>query len=338
MCPRVCLMAVLFFCVTHATTPLSFESQDIVPVRINGRVGGRFWKRSEEQPRFVLSAFGKHMTLNLVPDNGFIAPSFSVWRVQRARGSPAVRKPVHLVNQSEDSKGDLPSCFYSGDVDRDPNSVVSVSLCSGIFGSFITEGNEYLIEPKFRGGWGSDSTQQLHVLKRKSFNNSLDAPLVFDYASAGGKAAERSTAKRFTHGDARGRPRRRRFVSAPRFIETLVVADSSMTHFYGDEIKVRRDELTLSCTLDSNTNTEWIGAPDKTKSKVGRMESLVFLPPSPPPLPLWFFLLCAKRSRSRDTFCFSVRLHKTCLGRGRWGKSVSSLFSTGLERGQGTKT
>lgn len=31
--------------------------------------------------------------------------------------------------------------------------------------------------------------------------------------------------------------RSRRFVSAPRFIETLVVADSSMTHFYGDEIK-----------------------------------------------------------------------------------------------------
>lgn len=251
-------MTVLLLCVTHAMIPLPFESQDIIPVRINGRVGGRFWKRSEEQPRFILSAFGKDMTLNLVPDNGFIAPSFSVWRVKTARGSPAARKLVNLVNQSEDSEEDLPSCFYSGNVNRDPDSVVSVSLCSGIFGSFITEGNEYLIEPKFRGAWGPDSTQQPHVLKRKSSSTSLDAPLVFDYAPAEGRTAERSTAIRFTHGngDTRGGQRRRRFVSAPRFIETLVVADSSMTHFYGDEIKVRRDELTFSCTLDSNPNTQ----------------------------------------------------------------------------------
>lgn len=259
MYPVVCLMTVLLLCVTHATLPLSFESQDIVPVRINGRVGGRFWKRSEEQPRFILSAFGKDMTLNLVPDTGFIAPSFSVWRVKTARGSPAARKLRRLVNQTEESEGDLLSCFYSGNVDRDPNSVVSVSLCSGIFGSFITEGNEYLIEPKLRGGRGPDSTQQPHVLKRRTFSASRGAPFTFDYAPAEGRAAERSTAGHvtvLTDGDARGGPRRRRFVSAPRFIETLVVADSSMTHFYGDEIKVRRHELTLSCTLDSTPNTQ----------------------------------------------------------------------------------
>lgn len=248
MCPGVCLVTVLLLCVTHATLPLPFESQDIIPVRIHGRVGGRFWKRSEEQPRFILSAFGRDMTLNLVPDTGFIAPSFSVCRVKAARGSPASRKLRRLVNQTEDSEGDLLSCFYSGNVDRDPNSVVSVSLCSGIFGSFITEGNEYLIEPKLRGGRGPDSTQQLHVLKRRTFDTSCGAPLNFDYAPAEGRAEERSTAGRFMHGDgdARGGPRRRRFVSAPRFIETLVVADSSMTHFYGDEIKVSRDELTFS--------------------------------------------------------------------------------------------
>lgn len=244
MCQSVCLITALLLCVTHAMIPLPFESQDVVPVRINGRVGGRLWKRSEEQPRFIFNAFGKDMTLNLVPDKGFIAPSFSVWRVKTARGSLAAQNRVNRVNQSEDSEGDLRSCFYSGNVDRDPNSVVSVSLCSGIFGSFITEGKEYLIEPKFRGGSGSDSTQRPHVLKRKTFSTSLGAPLVFDFAPA----EDKITAIHFTHGntDALGRQRKRRFVSAPRFIETLVVADSSMTHFYGDEIKVRRDELTLS--------------------------------------------------------------------------------------------
>lgn len=266
MRPGVCLMTVLLLCVTHAALSLPFESQDIVPVRINGRVGGRFWKRSEEQPRFILSAFGKDMTLNLVPDTGFLAPSFSVRRVKAtdvsaARGSPAARKladPRSLADQTEDGEGDLRGCFYSGNVDRDPNSVVSVSLCSGIFGSFITEGNEYLIEPKLRGGLGPDSTQQPHVLKRRTFSASRGAPFTFDYAPAEGRAAERGAGGSFTRGggDARRGPRRRRFVSAPRFIETLVVADSSMTHFYGDEIKVRLHELTLSCTLDSNPNTQ----------------------------------------------------------------------------------
>lgn len=249
MRPGVCLMTVLLLCVTHAALSLPFESQDIVPVRINGRVGGRFWKRSEEQPRFILSAFGKDMTLNLVPDTGFLAPSFSVRRVKAAdvsaaRGSPAARRLADLrslVDQTEDGEGDLRGCFYSGNVDRDPNSVVSVSLCSGIFGSFITEGNEYLIEPKLRGGLGPDSTQQPHVLRRRTFSASRGAPLTFDYAPVEGRAAERDAGGSFTRGggggDARRGPRRRRFVSAPRFIETLVVADSSMTHFYGDEIK-----------------------------------------------------------------------------------------------------
>lgn len=258
MCSGVCLMTVLLLCVPHATLPLSFESQDIVPVRINERVGGRFWKRSEEQPRFILSAFGKDMTLNLVPDTGFIAPSFSAWRVKATRGSPAALKLRRLVNQTEDSEGELLSCFYSGNVDRNPNSVVSVSLCSGILGSFITEGNEYLIEPKRRGGRGPDSTQQPHVIKRRTYSTSRGPPPIFDHAPAEGRAGERSTGRRFTHGDcdARGGLRRRRFVSAPRFIETLVVADSSMTHFYGDEIQVRQDDLTLSCTLDSNPNSQ----------------------------------------------------------------------------------
>lgn len=251
MSAGLCLMTVLLLCVTHETLPLPFESQDIVPVRIDGRVGGRFWKRSVEQPRFIVSAFGKDMTLNLVPDTGFIAPSFSAWRVKAARGTPAAPKLRRLVNETKDSEGELLSCFYSGNVDRNPNSVVSVSLCSGIHGSFITEGKEYMIEPKRRGGSGPGSTQQPHVIKRRTYSKSRGAPFMFDHAPAEARAAERSTAGGFTHGDgdARAGPRRRRFVSAPRFIETLVVADSSMTHFYGDEIKVRQDDLTLSAHL-----------------------------------------------------------------------------------------
>lgn len=241
----------------NAALPTPLESEDVVPVRINGRVSGRFWKRSEEQPRFLLRAFGKDLTLNLIPDTSFIAPSFTIQRIRardvgalrRAPGAQPVADLQNVMNQTEESEGQLRSCFYSGNVDHDQNSVVSVSLCSGIFGSFITEGKEYLIEPKLRGSQGPDSAELLHVIKRRTFTKSLGVPLLFDQAAAESRA-EKHIGESFTRGDsdAQREPRRRRFVSAPRFIETLVVADSTMTHFYGDDIKVRHDELILSCT------------------------------------------------------------------------------------------
>uniref|UniRef100_A0A3Q3JQP1 Peptidase M12B domain-containing protein n=1 Tax=Monopterus albus TaxID=43700 RepID=A0A3Q3JQP1_MONAL len=186
-----------------------FESEDIVPVRINGRISGRFWKRSEEQPRFVLSAFGKDLTLNLIPDTSFIAPSFAIQRIK--------------ARDTEDSEGQLRSCFYSGSVDNDQNSVVAV---------------KYIIEPKSSGGLRPHSTEQLHVIKRRTFTKSPGVLLLSDHAVEG-RLVKKHNGKRFTHSDsdAQREPRRRRFVSAPRFIETLLVADSTMTHFYGDEIK-----------------------------------------------------------------------------------------------------
>lgn len=240
-------------CVFNSALSAAYESEDVVPVRINARIRGRFWKRSQEQPTVLINAFGKDLTLNLIPDTSFIAPSFTIQRIKAKdvgalRSSSGVQPPLDAdlqkrINRTEESEGHLRSCFYSGNVDHDQNSVVAVSLCSGIFGSFITEGNEYLIEPKLRGGLGSDSVEQLHVIKRRTFTKSHGVPLLYDHA------AERTDGESFTHGDsdAQGEPRRRRFVSAPRFIETLAVADSTMTHFYGDEIKVRHDELILSC-------------------------------------------------------------------------------------------
>ncbi|XP_029372857.1 A disintegrin and metalloproteinase with thrombospondin motifs 8 [Echeneis naucrates] len=234
-------LILLSMCVMNAALRAPFESEDVVPVRL--RVGGRFWKRSEEQPRFVLSAFGKELTLTLIPDTSFIAPSFTIQRI-RARDVGALRSASgasgsapeadlrRFMSQTEDGEGHLRSCFYSGNVDGDQNSIVAVSLCSGIFGSFISEGTEYLIEPKLGGSLGPDSAEQLHVIRRRTLTDSPGVP--FPPAHA----AEQHDGESFTHGDdAQREPRRRRFVSAPRFIETLVVADSTMTYFYGDEIK-----------------------------------------------------------------------------------------------------
>lgn len=208
---------VLLLCVMDAALCDPFESEDVLPVCTRTGTGGRLRKRSEERPGFLLRAFGKDMTLDLVPDSSFLAPSFSIQRL-RASGAAGSSSP----NRTEESPEQLRGCFYSGTVDGERDSLVSVSLCSGIHGSFITGGAEYLIEPKARGGPWPDPAGQLHVIKRRAFSGSLRVPIRLDRA---GTAPE---------------PRRRRFVSSPRFIETLVVADPSMTHFYGDEIKVRR--------------------------------------------------------------------------------------------------
>lgn len=224
----------LLLCVMDAALCAPFESEDVLPVRTRRSSSGRLWKRSLDQPSFLLSAFGKDMTLNLVPDTNFLAPSFSIQRV-RASGA---------ANQTEESGEQLRGCFYSGTVDEEQDSLVSVSLCSGIYGSFIAGGRQYLIEPKVRGAPQPDPAGRLHVIKRRTFSGSPRVPILFDQAAGERRAGESVTRG---GGGARRAPRRRRFVSAPRFIETLVVADPSMAHFYGDEIKVRHRELIPSC-------------------------------------------------------------------------------------------
>ncbi|MEQ2276637.1 hypothetical protein XENORESO_000622, partial [Xenotaenia resolanae] len=246
LCQKMCITACfvsLLLCFVNAALASQFESEDVVPVRINGRISGRFWKRSEENPIFTLRAFGRDLTLNLIPDSSFLSPSFTIQRV-RARDVGALRSASGAqaglrsdfrasINRTEESEGHLQSCFFSGNVDQDENSLVAISLCTGIFGSFITEGKEYLIEPRLRGSQGPDSAEQLHVIRRRILAEFRGVPLLFD------GSAETRGAESFTRGgnDARGEARRRRFVSEPRFIETLAVADSTMTHFYGDEIK-----------------------------------------------------------------------------------------------------
>ena len=229
----------LYLCVINVVLSMVYESEDIVPVRINGRGRGRFWKRSEEQPRITLSAFGEDFTLNLTPYSSFIAPSFTIQRVtakhvEILQSAPGAQRQDVL----DDSIHKLRGCFYSGNVDYNQDSVVAVSLCNGIFGSFINEGKEYVIEPK-QFGPGLGAIEQLHVIKRRIHNNTAHSgPL-----SPGHHTEESPTEwdkDLITRGlrDARRKPRHKRFVSSPRFIETLVVADASMTQFYGDEIKV----------------------------------------------------------------------------------------------------
>ncbi|KAG5844009.1 hypothetical protein ANANG_G00156920 [Anguilla anguilla] len=228
------------------------ESEDIIPIKVTSRrISGRPWKRNEELS-FRLTAFGKDFTLHLTPDDRFLAPTIRVQRIKskrlsslldvfdtREKGTPSdIVNSSNDVNRTEDIEADLKTCFYSGTVDFKQDSLVAVSLCHGIQGSFLTDGDEYLIEPK-RSGTGKlkQTTKQLHVIKRRVSIDTRRAESTFDQLKDDSHRKSEGSTLSFGEMGGQTRNRKKRFVSAARYVETLVVADSSMTRFYGDEIK-----------------------------------------------------------------------------------------------------
>lgn len=212
------------------------EEQETVPVNLTYRKG--VFGMSGERQRFKINVFGRLFLLDLTPDSKFVAPALNVQRVKAKN----VAAPLHGsgragalrdVTEYADSAADLRGCFYTGTVNSEEDSVVAVSLCHGIQGTFITQGDEYFIQPKATGA--TTRTPQVHVVKRRAFSDGQTASkMVFDQVKVVAEDNLNSTE------DEDGKLRRaKRFVSTARYIETLVVADASMARFYGDEIKVR---------------------------------------------------------------------------------------------------
>ncbi|XP_032658306.1 A disintegrin and metalloproteinase with thrombospondin motifs 8 [Chelonoidis abingdonii] len=171
------------------------DFQEVVPVRIPDPRGG-------EQVSFCLSAFSRDFVLQLAPDASFLAPGLKIQRL----GRPGPR--------AEEDDAGLRKCFYSGTVNSQPGSLAAVSLCRGIRGSFLVDGDEYLVQPATLGG--GDPLLQPHRLQRRR------APEPPEPGSEPPVGTSR---------------RARRFVSEARFVETLLVADASMVQFYGEELK-----------------------------------------------------------------------------------------------------
>uniref|UniRef100_A0A8D0HKS9 A disintegrin and metalloproteinase with thrombospondin motifs 1 n=1 Tax=Sphenodon punctatus TaxID=8508 RepID=A0A8D0HKS9_SPHPU len=102
---------------------------------------------------------------------------------------------------------ELARCFYSGTVNRDPGSAAALSLCAGIQGAFYLQGEEYLIQP---ANASQQQHQQLHLLRRRLHKSPRQE---------------------------NGSTRKKRFVSSPRYVETMLVADQSMAEFHGSGLK-----------------------------------------------------------------------------------------------------
>ncbi|XP_062872668.1 A disintegrin and metalloproteinase with thrombospondin motifs 8 [Trichomycterus rosablanca] len=238
-------IVVLAFCFFTVSVSEWFEAEEIVPICLTGRSGGRVSKRSEDPPSFRLTAFGRNFTLNLNPDTRFLSPTLKVYHIRAQDASDAlhprsssqrqvsVRDPTDghrsVIKSTEDE--DLRGCFYTGTVDFQEDSVVSVSLCHGILGSFILDGREYRIEPQRSGtGTNHSATDRPHIIKRTFRHVPSTDGILGPVDDASVHEGENSPINKESF-------RHRRFVSAPRFIETLVVADFSMWSFYRDQTK-----------------------------------------------------------------------------------------------------
>ncbi|XP_010865083.2 A disintegrin and metalloproteinase with thrombospondin motifs 8 [Esox lucius] len=221
-----------------------FHSEETIPVRTSVRTSGSLWRRSEERQTIRLTAFGQVFTLNLTTDDSFIAPKLRIQRIKSKHLAALFNGTgsghfASGISETEGNGDDFTGCFYSGKVDTDQDSIVAVSLCRGIQGSFIAHGDEYIIQPKVLGQGKTERTlSQVHVIKRKVDARETSETLsVFDQLKDESQLATDDGYVSLMEDTDRATGRKRRFVSSPRYIETLVVADASMTHFYGDEIK-----------------------------------------------------------------------------------------------------
>lgn len=169
---------------------------------------------------FKLRAFARDLYLHLTPDSGFIAPPES-------RATAGLRE-----------------CFYSGDVNSDPDSFAALSLCGGLSGGFSYDGMEYFINPSGseRAAPGDPAERRTHVIRRRG---RVDAHPGGNLTSRCGVATDGNfsvSLEKYRHlGELqtalRSLGRSKRFASIPRFVEVLVVADESMADSHGDDLE-----------------------------------------------------------------------------------------------------
>ncbi|XP_036299531.1 A disintegrin and metalloproteinase with thrombospondin motifs 1 [Pipistrellus kuhlii] len=198
-----------------------------------------------------LDAFGRRLSLELQPDRGFLAPGFTLQTVGRRRGADAP--------SPEPPEGDLARCFYSGTVDGDPGSAAAISLCEGVRGAFYLRGEEFFIQPAPAAterlapaaaavGEEPPAPPRFHLLRRRRRGGGGakcgvtddEAPIA---RGAGPEGEDDSGVTRDPAPRSSGRPtgsgsvRKKRFVSSPRYVETMLVADQSMAEFHGSGLR-----------------------------------------------------------------------------------------------------
>ncbi|XP_006779208.1 PREDICTED: A disintegrin and metalloproteinase with thrombospondin motifs 9 [Myotis davidii] len=221
---------------------------------------------TSSRAHYRLSAFGQQFLFNLTAQAGFIAPQFTVTLL----GAPEENQTKFY---SED-EAELKHCFYKGHVNTKSEHTAVISLCSGMLGTFRSQDGDYFIEPLLSVDEPEDEDGQNkpHVIYRLSTaqeepsterpacdtSEHRDSPSEDRRKPRARERAGRSsladdvaalksgfaTKVLSAHGnktdsarEQRTHRRTKRFLSYPRFVEVMVVADRKMISFHGANLQ-----------------------------------------------------------------------------------------------------
>ncbi|XP_015439525.1 PREDICTED: A disintegrin and metalloproteinase with thrombospondin motifs 9 [Dufourea novaeangliae] len=227
-------------------------------------------------PQYEFTAFGRQFRLRLAHDTSFVSPNIKI---------------THMSTNSSrrEHPGNELGCFYSGTVDDDPYSVVTVSLCHGMTGHVRTSTGSYIIKPA--EPWQGNDKDSLdsslqHEIQRmrtrtKDSNHVYDAD---DQRSHNCGVIDHDTSAPIlddTTSDikvyAGGRTRRRRSLSKKRYID-YTPSEEENQHLVGQSVERRgflqSDEM-KNCryyTVERRRND-----PREVYSQVSEMESDPFV-------------------------------------------------------------
>ncbi|XP_016096100.1 A disintegrin and metalloproteinase with thrombospondin motifs 1 [Sinocyclocheilus grahami] len=227
---RVILGFIAALCVNAAQS--SWEESTVVPVRLDlydtePTHTAEAREKESEKRIYRLDVFGIRIVLVLEPDQTFLAPGFVFQMV----GKPE--------SEEVDSAGEA-RCFFSGTVNAEELSAAAINLCHGLRGGFYVGGEEYFIQPANASGESSDGDTHFIRRRKRGF-------LAEENGSKCGvnEEEERITEKPYAtksdtepiSSESKAHHRSRRFVSTPRYLEIMIVADQSMAEFHGAGLK-----------------------------------------------------------------------------------------------------
>ncbi|KAK9406034.1 A disintegrin and metalloproteinase with thrombospondin motifs 9 [Crotalus adamanteus] len=219
---------------------------------------------STTQVHYRLQAFGRHFVFNLTAHSGFIAPLFTVSFL----GQPEVNQ----TNFYAEEESDIKHCFYKGHVNTEPQHTAVISLCSGMLGTFRSHDEEYFVEPLISPDQQEyeEEYKKPHIVYRhnvsptfsprnkrtcdisghvknhrnpKRQNKAKQWPpndIFSDIEALKLNLGQIPASSKNSTGNIRKKssPRRiKRFLSYPRYVEVMVVADSRMASYHGTNLQ-----------------------------------------------------------------------------------------------------
>ncbi|KAM4651989.1 A disintegrin and metalloproteinase with thrombospondin motifs 9 [Discoglossus pictus] len=211
---------------------------------------------------YKLTAFGQQFLLNLTANSGFLAPVFTV----SLFGQPS-RNQTDFYNEDTG----MGHCFYSGHVNTRTDHTAVISLCSGMLGTFRSQDGDYFVEPLLSedGSEVEEDHNKPHVVYRHSApqkNASRELPTCDTKGQKPNRVkhkkrgTQREQTSMFSDVEILRRGllrnqypsynnstdkinetgflrRTKRFLSYPRYVEVMVVADSRMVEYHGANLQ-----------------------------------------------------------------------------------------------------